>query len=110
MKTPVTRIRLPKRWKSMGKKYFPETWSTVREKILERDNHCCQLCGSPKELEVHHIFPRSQAWYGDPIHAPVNLITLCRCCHSWVHGEKRKTGEIFMPVSTGCSCYQKRIV
>ena len=62
--------------------------SHVREKILKRDEHQCQLCyargpaaGGFATLEVHHKQPDLE---GDR-HEENNLITLCRDCHRWHH-------------------------
>jgi hypothetical protein len=67
----------------------------VREEILERDRHECQVCGKtgPESggvavLHVHH--KESDPDEGDR-HERSNLITLCKDCHSWAH--KQPTGE-----------------
>jgi 5-methylcytosine-specific restriction endonuclease McrA len=44
--------------------------------IKERDNFCCQLCGSQKKLCIHHIDYKKSNSDED------NLITLCQSCHS----------------------------
>ncbi len=49
--------------------------------ILWRDEFTCQLCGSHRHLQMHHIKPRSQG--GD--NTENNLLTLCRECHYAVH-------------------------
>ena len=50
-----------------------------KQKIKKRDAYTCKICGSRKNLEVHHIFPLSifpeyqiETWNG---------ITLCEKCH-----------------------------
>lgn len=51
-----------------------------REEILKRDKNTCQSCGQRKHrknLEVHHIIPRSKGGSDKP----TNLITLCKHCH-----------------------------
>ena len=51
-----------------------------REEIIRRDNLTCQVCGKKKQrknLEVHHIIPKSKGGTDDP----TNLITLCKYCH-----------------------------
>lgn len=62
----------------------------VREYVLYRDNHVCQLCkGKSKDrvLHVHHIvFKR----YGGT-DKPSNLITLCNSCHT---SKNHKEGHI----------------
>jgi len=51
----------------------------VREYVLYRDGHKCQLCGkSDLPLEVHHI----GYWKHDRTDRPSNLITLCTNCHT----------------------------
>ena len=49
--------------------------------ILERDGYTCQLCGSRRSLQVHHIRLRSRGG-GDE---DWNLVTLCRNCHAQMH-------------------------
>lgn len=49
----------------------------VSEFIRNRDK-VCKLCGSSKDLVVHHIIPNGPS-------TPDNLILLCRRCHYVVH-------------------------
>ena len=51
------------------------------EQVLNRDAFTCQLCGSCRNLEVHHIRPRSRMG----TNALDNLLTLCHACHQAVH-------------------------
>jgi hypothetical protein len=55
-------------------------YKEFRQKILERDNHKCQECGSSYRLQVHHLKPKSK--YPELIMEPSNCITLCITCHS----------------------------
>lgn len=60
----------------------------VREYVLCRDGHTCQLCkGKSKDsvLNVHHVESRKTG--GD---RPENLITLCKSCHQRYHNGKIK--------------------
>jgi len=59
-------------------------WSSLREKILLRDNGMCVLCFrrgyiEQHRLEVHHIIKRTvcleKAFDAD------NLVTVCKTCH-----------------------------
>lgn len=57
----------------------------LREYILHRDEHECQLCKQEKRktqrseiLQVHHL----GFWKGDHSARPGNLITLCTGCHT----------------------------
>jgi 5-methylcytosine-specific restriction endonuclease McrA len=59
----------------------PEEYTVVRNQVLERDGWRCQDCGTMKDLQVHHIKPRSHLG-GDVTH---NLITLCANCHKKRH-------------------------
>ena len=62
-----------------------EAWWNVREYILYRDGHKCQLCnGKTKDqvLQVHHIVSRRTGG-----NSPDNLICLCKTCHDKVHQE-----------------------
>jgi len=49
--------------------------------VLERDGWKCQVCGSSRNLEVHHQRFRSQQ--GDD--NDQNMITLCSECHHKTH-------------------------
>lgn len=57
-------------------------WEALKQCILERDEHSCQICGcTDRLLEVHHIMPK----YLKGRNHPRNLITLCDQCHDEVH-------------------------
>lgn len=58
-------------------------WEIVRDRILYRDNHTCQQCGSQTRLQVHHL---TYEHHGEEHLYPEDLITLCRSCHEEVHG------------------------
>jgi len=63
-------------------KLKPEEYTVVRKHMLQRDSWRCQDCGAAKDLQVHHMKPRSQLG-GD---VTQNLITLCASCHRKRHG------------------------
>jgi 5-methylcytosine-specific restriction endonuclease McrA len=54
-------------------------WRVIREGILKRDNHSCQLCGR-EGTTVDHIIPRHAFGEGDA-DRPENLQTLCSKCN-----------------------------
>ena len=56
----------------------------LRESILERDNHQCQMCFSKDKLIIHHKDGVGRNT-SEPHNDPNNLVTLCRSCHIKVH-------------------------
>ena len=60
-----------------------ETPEWLRRKILARDGHRCVICERSVELQVHHIFFRSNGGRTEP----ENLLSLCRPCHALVHAK-----------------------
>jgi 5-methylcytosine-specific restriction endonuclease McrA len=62
-------------------KLLPEAYRELHRKVLDRDNWQCQICGSRRNLQVHHRQFRSQS--GDDCED--NLIALCDTCHSRIH-------------------------
>lgn len=59
----------------------PADYAVVQKQVLQRDGWRCQECGAMKELQVHHITPRSRLGPD----AMENLITLCAGCHGQRH-------------------------
>jgi 5-methylcytosine-specific restriction endonuclease McrA len=59
----------------------PKSYRGLYRQILQRDGWRCQICGSMRNLQVHHMKFRSQS--GDDSEA--NLITLCAGCHTRLH-------------------------
>jgi 5-methylcytosine-specific restriction endonuclease McrA len=73
---------------------YGENWSSIREKVINRDGKECQECKISRErhlseknidLDVHHIKPR-QEFIDDNMSIEEandmnNLETLCRSCH-----------------------------
>lgn len=55
-------------------------WQSIRQSILDRDNHQCQHCGSTEHLEIHHI-----NYYNLGDEHPSDLVTLCATCHNAIH-------------------------
>lgn len=62
---------------------FTKSTATWRRLCLDRDKHQCVLCGSKKNIEVHHI----ERWYDAPLKRlkVKNGATLCRSCHHKHH-------------------------
>lgn len=60
-------------------------WKAISERIRYRAKNKCQMCGSDKNLNVHH---RSYENHGDEIHHMEDLICICGNCHSKFHNKK----------------------
>lgn len=55
-------------------------WSARRHQALDDADHCCQVCNSSRDLEVHH---RTYKHLG---HEPrADLTVLCNECHTLFH-------------------------
>lgn len=78
--------------------YWSSAWRKLRQEILERDHHECQVCKSDGKvtlgssnsssdtghtLIVHHIKPIE--FYPNDRLTPDNLITVCLNCHNAIH-------------------------
>lgn len=65
---------------------YGDGWNSQRERCLQRDNHCCQICEATKEElgqdpDVHHIIPFSEFEDHEKANEVKNLVALCRSCH-----------------------------
>lgn len=65
------------RWLGGKESWFGIDWDEKREEVLKRDNFTCQICGSKKNLIVHHKIPRRIL----KNNIVEKMITLCRSCH-----------------------------
>lgn len=57
------------------------TWkipAVSRREVLRRDKHCCQYCGSTKQLTIDHVIPTSKGGK----HAWDNVVTACEKCNN----------------------------
>ncbi|MHC1771176.1 MAG: DEAD/DEAH box helicase [Flexilinea sp.] len=76
-------LREESEWQSDTNDYGP-SWATIRQKIIQRDRNCCQLCGiqgTEKTLQVHHIVPFRSFSNPEIANKDDNLTTLCPDCH-----------------------------
>jgi len=72
---------------TMFEPYTSEFNGNLKQRIKERDNHTCQLCGVPececlRKLSVHHID------YNKINCLPNNLISLCNSCNTKVNTKR----------------------
>lgn len=56
----------------------------TRKAIYRREGYECAVCGSTRQLEIHHMIKRSRGGSNKP----ENLICLCHICHSLIHGDR----------------------
>lgn len=56
----------------------------TRKAIYKREGWQCAVCGSNRQLEIHHVVRRSRGGGNQPD----NLVCLCHICHCLVHGER----------------------
>ena len=57
-------------------------WRRARQKVFDRDNWRCTICGVSGPLEAHHDPPLTGG--ADPYDLS-GLVTLCRGCHIKLH-------------------------
>lgn len=57
-------------------------WRKLRAAVIKRDGRTCCVCGSVRDLDMHHLLRRSLGGR-DEIR---NLKLLCRADHQAVHG------------------------
>lgn len=74
----------------VSKKRITVTKETY-DKVIERDDYKCRLCGATQNLQLHHIYGRGKKLTND-----INsCIMLCRHCHlEIVHKNQKKYRSI----------------
>jgi len=75
----------------MSKKHWRNSseYRKWKKAVLLRDNLTCQVCGSKKKLQAHHI--NSGSYFPELRYDVDNGITLCRNCHSHFHNDYKKS-------------------
>ena len=61
-----------------------EKWKNKREKKLKQAEYHCQICYSPRMLQVHH---RTYARIGNEKLS--DLVVLCKGCHNLFHKHRK---------------------
>ncbi len=65
-------------------------WKQRRIRILIRDEFQCRICGTGKQLRIHHIrYPEEWGMESDE-----DLITVCDSCHQRIHAQDLKEKEL----------------
>lgn len=90
--------------------YCTAEWQRKKNRILERDNYTCQICGDNHGImQVHHITYKHcngkayNAWDSE-------LITLCKDCHDHDDGNHKDFFDKTYHLSEGRLIYAKPIV
>ena len=63
-------------------------WKAKRRKALEKAKFVCELCGSAKNLQVHHISYEHLGY--EPLG---DLLVVCKRCHEKLHQKDTLKGE-----------------
>jgi len=76
--------------------YSDPLYSRWRSQVYSRDGRCCQLCGSKKRIEAHHI----KRWSDFPQlrFDPNNGVTLCKKCHKKVTNSEDSWESLFIKI------------
>lgn len=76
--------RLSLRLKELDYETFLKTqyWKTVSNYAKELCGNKCSVCGSSKELNVHH---RTYENHGNEVNHLEDLVVMCKNCHGKVH-------------------------
>lgn len=69
-----------------GRYWYLQTshWSTIKQFVLRRANHRCELCGVSTALHIHHLHYSN---IGNE--RPEDLVALCKNCHKATHAYGR---------------------
>ena len=87
-------VRCPKFNLDYTKYIESEEWKEKREDRIILDGYKCRMCGSAKNLVVHHI-----TYENAPNEDMFDLVTLCKACHNELHkyDNMRKRASFSMP-------------
>lgn len=71
-------------------------WLARAGSIRDRDGHSCRRCGKSEaenngKLSVDHVIPWRLFANKELANSPVNLVSLCRSCHSWKTSRAEKS-------------------
>lgn len=83
-----------------GKHHRNSVGRILASKVLSRDNYKCISCGSETDLHIHHVDHSGGA--KTPNNDLDNLVTLCKCCHSNLHGNKRTLDSVVFKICPIC--------
>ena len=82
-----------------------QSFTTISKQLIDDVGGRCELCGSRRNMEVHHIIPRCVATElpGFNIHDKDNLLVVCGSCHAKLTPRRMliKYGIAKLPVNEG---------
>lgn len=82
-------------WRGGHSQYRGKNWRAQKQEVLKRDKFQCQICGSKKNLIVHHKIPYHLCKTYKEANKLINLITLCKRCHGLLEIEFNKSTPLF---------------
>jgi len=85
LKANILREEIIKAEQKKREDIYRREFEEIKPTILKRDNHCCTVCGSEKNLEIHHKEYKSNGG-GNTFE---NLTTLCINCHYETHRDEQ---------------------
>lgn len=65
---------------------------TCRDRVKRRDGGICRWCGTTNDIQIHHVFYRSEGGAD----TPRNLISICDECHALAHSNKKKYQPVLL--------------
>src|ERR1035437_791798 len=79
-------------------------WLRKKAAILIRDDYRCRICGSPENVQIHHLKYSGLAWQVKDS----DLITVCDNCHVEFENDKKlKEDNILTPVIFDDAMYER---
>lgn len=95
--------------KTYSEKLKDPRWVKLRKKVIERDNHICQLCYEEGALQVHH----SQGYRVglEPWEYELEeLITLCPACHSRISDGIKRAQELIWEMAQNVNQIESLVI
>lgn len=90
-KTYVPFYKKRPRYKKSNRNWDDPRYIAFRQKVLDRDNHKCVICGSGYNIEVHHYVNWSSCVAGRYLVS--NAVSVCKKHHRQFHARYTKTNN-----------------
>lgn len=82
----------------MSKREYDSQYREFLATVKKRDRNKCQLCGSRKSIEVHHILMWAAS--SSVRYDPGNGICLCRECHKQVTKKEHHYAKLLSEIAS----------